>query len=904
MALVVLLVVALPLGAAGWTPLPVAEDPLLRMPGSQPGTVTLEASTRCLNCHDGYNTTVDPGRHWKGSMMAQSMRDPLFWAAMTVAAQDSVFAIGRPNATDLCLRCHTPPGWLGGRSDPTNASAMTADDFDGVTCDSCHRMLDPFFEDTHAGLRDGSDWTGYWDETGASATPASTAADATLAADRTESAAFSFFNGDPFYDAMYQPAPASYLEPGAGQFFMAAPSDKRASFADLNPPHNALYSRFHRSRYFCGTCHDVSNPALQNLAFEATAPGDGTTILPSEQTSAHGYFHVERTFSEFMLSDYALGDGAAGSGYYAPSRFSTSRPGNQIASCQDCHMPDRVGPGCDKNSALIRPDESVEHPKSGQPLHDLTGGNLWIPWILASTIPTSPNYDATNAALLAGRQAELTMDLAAGIGLDAAALLDGSNRARLNLQRAASIDALSYTKATGALSFRIINHTGHKLPTGFPEGRRMFVNIRVWKAGAIVAEINPYDASAATLRGLDAAYSPSSPALGAGESVDESLVYEVALSSSITAESHSFHFVLADGRQKDNRIPPPGFRVEEAAARLSEPVWEGSSAPSYFTAAEYAGGYDDVSVTVPTDADVVEVRLYYQTTSREYVEFLRDQINGDATTLPPADYIAGADPFFDGLRAWGTTIWDLFWHNRDLPGAAPVEMLFASIGDPCEQSGSDGAPCSDGDACTTVDTCAGGVCVGGGDVACAGAAGCLQAGVCNSATGECEYAAVPDATACDDGDACTTVDSCTVGSCTGGSPLVCDPPGVCEELGVCDAATGICAYATSIDGTTCAGGQCDVGVCVPLGSSDAGVQSGDAGQTIADAGIALDAGSSSGDGSISGHADGGLSSMPPDGCGCRLVSEDRGASGLPRSLLLLGLGLLVARRRFRKSKLR
>jgi len=47
--------------ALAWTPLPVANDPLVRMPGTQPNQVSLEAPDRCINCHAGYNTQVEPG---------------------------------------------------------------------------------------------------------------------------------------------------------------------------------------------------------------------------------------------------------------------------------------------------------------------------------------------------------------------------------------------------------------------------------------------------------------------------------------------------------------------------------------------------------------------------------------------------------------------------------------------------------------------------------------------------------------------------------------------------------------------------------------------------------------------------------------------------------------------------
>ena len=50
--------------------------------------------------------------------------------------------------------------------------------------------------------------------------------------------------------------------------------------------------------------------------------------------------------------------------------------------------------------------------------------------------------------------------------------------------------------------------------------------------------------------------------------------------------------------------------------------------------------------------------------------------NGTAgkITLPQAAYIAQSDPFFAKLKAWGDTIWQLWDHNRDVPGAAPILM--------------------------------------------------------------------------------------------------------------------------------------------------------------------------------------------------------------------------------------
>jgi len=674
--------------AYAWTPVPVSDDPLLRMPGTQPEQgVTLEGPGRCMNCHSGYNSQVEPGFNWQGSMMAQSARDPFFWAAVAVAAQDSVAAIGTPNATDMCLRCHLPKGWLEGRSDPTNATAMQGDDFDGVQCDFCHRNYDAHHADTAAGTREGSDWAGYWDESNASGTTSSAGAAETLTADQNEAANLQLFDGRRMYGADGRPAEGGYVESGGGQYFVAGGSEKRASFADATGRHQQLYSRFHKSRYFCASCHDVSNPVLANLVLQPNAEGS----LPTEHMPAYAYYHVERTFSEFMLSAYGTGDGAEGIGPFAPDVFTTSRPGNKIVACQDCHMRDVTGRAANKRDAVLRPDDSIEHPNSGQPLHDLTGGNTLVPRILASTVSGSPNYDAVNAGLL-NRTAELTMDLGAGLGLNPEALLAGADRAQQQLELAAALQNLEYDALTGDLSFRIQNQTGHKLISGYPEGRRIWINIRSYDSGGqLLEEVNPWDTGASTLKGLgytyadpyaDGAALPEPAALGAIERHEDALVYEVKMASTLTGEETTFHFALADGRHKDNRIPPKGFRIDDAATRMAEPVWNDVAEPGMFTPEEYAGGYRDVSLAIPPGAASVEVRLFYQGVSREYVEFLRDEIDGRGNTLAvyPEPYIAGADPFFDRLRDWGPTIWRLWKHNRELPGAAPVQMAFASTG--------------------------------------------------------------------------------------------------------------------------------------------------------------------------------------------------------------------------------
>ena len=135
--------------ALAWTSKPVKDDPLVRMPGTQPGQVVdLESDKQCLSCNGGFEPD-----HWRGTVMAQAGRDPIFWAGLTVAAQDAIWALGTPNAADICVRCHFPMGWLDGRSDPVNASLMRGEDYEGVSCKICHYMYDPFYQTTYTGTR-------------------------------------------------------------------------------------------------------------------------------------------------------------------------------------------------------------------------------------------------------------------------------------------------------------------------------------------------------------------------------------------------------------------------------------------------------------------------------------------------------------------------------------------------------------------------------------------------------------------------------------------------------------------------------------------------------------------------------------------------------------------------------
>jgi hypothetical protein len=67
---------------------------------------------------------------------------------------------------------------------------------------------------------------------------------------------------------------------------------------------------------------------------------------------------------------------------------------------------------------------------------------------------------------------------------------------------------------------------------------------------------------------------------------------------------------------EDNRIPPRGFNNANYAAFGGAPVGH-----------SYADGqyWDDTLYTLPAGAVRAEVKLYFQSTSKEFIEFLRDE---------------------------------------------------------------------------------------------------------------------------------------------------------------------------------------------------------------------------------------------------------------------------------------
>jgi len=458
------------------------------LPGTQPngldGGIPLEGARPCgVSCHaasDALTAGAMPNDTWLGSMMGNTLRDPLFLAALTVAEQD------RPGVGDWCLRCHTPPGFVGGRTRGTPAAARGAaldfEDRDGVTCDACHRML-------------------------------------------------------------------SSANLGNAQYVLSPTETRFGPHGTIETPrHTGAASAWLADSRMCGTCHEVSNPVQPLRRADGSDTGQR--------------FPLDTTFSEWSRSRYA---------------DATSPDGR---TCQDCHMPRIAGDGVTSSYATA---QTRQRPRR----HEFAGANAWALRVLGAMrgdLATGEFYDPELAPYYEA----------------------GARRAEAMLQGAVSLEVREAptTAAAGTrveLVARITNRAGHRVPTGYADGRRVWLEVALLDA----------DARATVVSGE---YNNTTGAL----TEDPQLARYEAWHGR-AGMGRGEHLALHDTVVRDTRLPPRGYRPLPG----HEPV-----------GADYSGGeggalrhWDDrrYALTLPPSvqgAVRVRVRAMYQSTTREYVEFL------------------------------------------------------------------------------------------------------------------------------------------------------------------------------------------------------------------------------------------------------------------------------------------
>ena len=478
----------------------IANAQWVDLAGTQPhalDTATpLAPASDCESCHArgdaDPSSAFMPTDTWRGSMMANAVRDPLYLAALTVAEQDHA-GIG-----DFCLRCHTPNAFIAGRTRVDAQSGfgrmppLLASDGDGVTCDGCHRMIAP-----------------------------------------TTSA---FGNGQYEY----------------------SPTDTRFGPYDdaMSMRHGTAQSTFTAESRLCGTCHGLSNPLVHRRAADGSDTG---VAMP-----------LDTTYAEWAASAFArAGDPAA-------------------RTCQDCHMPRADG------DLFVSTTGGV--PRTMPRRHDFAGANVWGIGVVRD-VRNDPSVSAHYDLAIERAHAML------------------ASAARLTVMDA---PASAMPGETAHVTVRFENLSGHKLPTGYADGRR------VWLEVALV------DASGAA-QIVSGRYDDANAAL---DETDPQLHLYEALHGRIGTGVEE-HLALHDTVVRDTRIPPREMTSNADIAPVG---------------ADFAGGAngtlrnDDVAtyaIAIPSTASgsvTVRVRALYQSTTREYVEFLEHENHTDdrGTTLRAA----------------------------------------------------------------------------------------------------------------------------------------------------------------------------------------------------------------------------------------------------------------------------
>ena len=574
--------------------------------GTQPAlNVGLDEPDACSGCHGGAFDPDDASQiahsTWSGSMMANATRDPLFWAALDVANNDV------PGVGDYCLRCHTPVGWLAGRVHKTGVPATPfvngqngcklsgsltdpdseGNDFSGVTCHFCHRA----------------------NETGPAGQPAIIA------------------NANLWIDDSL-----NCNTPDGGSFFgpcRKGPYTYSPQTAVQSPPHGWEHSSYIGSSQFCGACHDVSTPD--------TSVGPLKTLILSNGTDSGRPFPVERTYSEWLASDFA--NGVFANGFENAGAPAIVGEGSQ--TCQDCHM--RSSRSATARACVFEPAGSRTN---DLPVHEFVGANNWIPRILRD------EYGLERVAAFNRT-----------IGWAEEMLSQRSATVQTFVQSFAGVGSPLVARV------RVTNRAGHKLPTGYSEGRRMWLNLRVSDGnGAPVFESGAYD-----------------PATGVLTADPQIKIYEIQQgewnrNGNNTCDVDDgngrklFHFVLNNCVKKDNRIPPKGFRGGNNIEMQ----------PVAYTYPEVSPGvlahFDDTTYTVAIPPGTVlpvtvTGTLRFQIASKEYIEFLRDEAtnNGFQSENVMCDRSSTVGP---ANQTRGQYMFDL-WQKYDR--APPVNMGSASV---------------------------------------------------------------------------------------------------------------------------------------------------------------------------------------------------------------------------------
>jgi MYXO-CTERM domain-containing protein len=320
------------------------------------------------------------------------------------------------------------------------------------------------------------------------------------------------------------------------------------------PPHPFIQDPYTGSSRMCGTCHDVTTPRER---VDDAGVGMGVD------------FNEQRTYSEWLGSSFA-------------------QPGDDFRSCQDCHMPEVTDmPGCMENA-----NAGNVH-ATGSRRHDLLGANRFMLGLLQGLYGSAGTnevddffYETSIANTDAFLATAATLELTAPGEVDLGAGLDG-------------------------VEVVVTNQTGHKLPTGYSEGRVMWIEV--------VARY-----------GEDIVWSSGLWTQGTGYEEDAQLRTYRAVAEDY-ADGAVFHLLRNNHWVEDTRIPPagllPNIETDPVGDRYT---LQGDGTWPSFDAVQYAfAGNTEIVDATPADSEddvlTLETRLMYVINTPDYVQFLSDE---------------------------------------------------------------------------------------------------------------------------------------------------------------------------------------------------------------------------------------------------------------------------------------
>lgn len=578
--------------------------------GTQPDlNFDILETTDCGDCHgnSAFGGITDDKNYmplgtWAGSMMANATRDPLFWASVDIANQDI------PGVGDFCIRCHTPMGFYNGHTKDGTGDMDYANGckLAGTVTATESKLNDYQGINCHFCHRQ--------EEKGPSNEP------------------LILNNGNVWIDD------ENCDSPGSSAFgpCRKGPYKDYSTNPDVNtPPHAWKYDSFIKKGEFCGSCHNVSSPEIMTNGTLTIAK----TLIDATGTDLGVAMPIERTFAEWqssLFSDLIYKDGFGGDSI-------TEMPNlTQGQTCQDCHMPQSSNSNtraCIFNANGVRQDNLK--------MHEFAGGNSWMPEVMKNIYGAALDSNDFSRSEAFDRTIASALDMLQ------------------NKSAIVTTTLVSSTATDAEVSVKVTNITGHKLPTGYPEGRRMWINlIASDNNGATIYESGIYNSSTAVLTQT-------------GTKIYESLqgIWNAANSTCETSQGGSmvFHFALNNCIAKDNRIPPLGFRggndIEIRPIAITYPI-----RPNH---PQQLVNFDETTYdfAIPNGTPLpisITATLKYQTASKEYIDFL----DAESTTSSENDLCNRTQtdgPADQSRSAFMKQLW------TDNGKSAPVDMASSTI---------------------------------------------------------------------------------------------------------------------------------------------------------------------------------------------------------------------------------